>query len=879
VLLVVLISVPLLGGARALVLRQIDDITISHHQIETVDLLRDVRDVGDALRPYLATRRMDADTRADITAALLKLDTDAYGVGAYYGTTDALKQVDAAWSATIAQHGAHPRISDMQRALAALSVQIANVTRSSSGAGGAAESLLDAYSTAIPAVGSEIAHGSPTRALDAFRDIASDFDRAYPELEAPKAAKIAVAQARDAIQKYIDASAGKTLTPRQQKPYADPVVAHLRALATIAADNARRLFIDRRNDQERGLILLEFGTAGVVIICVLTAILLARSIIVGNMRDFEHLRQERDRERIEMENERVRNALKSSEARFAALFDRASLGVAVLELSGAVARKNDAMNEMFPNASAYDLGARYPDFENLITGAITGFTYEIDASTPEKPRYLDFAVSLVNDENGVASFALSIAKDITERRENEARLMRESRFDTLVGLPNRNFLIEQMESMKLHKRQSDRPRGVLFIDVDGFKVVNDSLGHEIGDHVLVAAARRLEEHAGPLDFVSRFGGDEFVLILDGRGTREELVDAANKLALSLADPFDIGGREVYVGVSAGLAVCDRPYENVGAIIRDADTAMYHAKAAGRNRTAVFDNTMREAATRRLVLAAQLRRALERNQLYLAYQPVVRIAASKVTSLEVLMRWDHPTLGLVSPAEFIPVAEEIGLIVPFGRFMIDRACAQLVEWRNASDLFDNTRLNINASARELLQSDYVEMVVATVEKHELKPNDLTLEVTESTVLQGDRQSQSTLDRLKAAGFRLSIDDFGTGYSSLRYLQSFPFDQLKIDGSFVRGKGEGLASEAIVTMLIALGRAFDVTIVAEGVETKQQLAQLHTLGCEYLQGYLLEKPLVASKVPESVARLQAQTYVDPVLAKGSILRSRTRKIAHR
>jgi EAL domain-containing protein (putative c-di-GMP-specific phosphodiesterase class I) len=231
---------------------------------------------------------------------------------------------------------------------------------------------------------------------------------------------------------------------------------------------------------------------------------------------------------------------------------------------------------------------------------------------------------------------------------------------------------------------------------------------------------------------------------------------------------------------------------------------------------------------------------------------------------VLLRWDHPTLGSVSPGEFIPVAEEIGLIVPFGRFVLDRACAQLAQWRAESHEFDSLHIAVNASARELLQADYCEVVENTIHEYGLGPGDLTLEVTESTVLQSDRYAEGTLDRLKAAGVRLSIDDFGTGYSSLRYLQTFPFDQLKIDGSFVRGEGDGLASEAIITMLVALGRAFDVAVVAEGVETQRQLEELHALGCEYVQGFLLERPVVAASIPDAVRAIEGRTWIAAVAA---------------
>ncbi len=881
--LTLLISVPLLLGANELFTIQQNAVLGTQRKIESLTLARDVRAILDVLRPLMERRNVNASldpaARTAMTAAVLKLDTDAYGKGAFFGTDDAMQQLDHAWAAAVASDGAGYHFVEMQTDLAAVSRQVANASRSAAGVGDAAESLLDAYVVAIPQTGALVARGSASRARDAFHEITDDFGRAMSALPPEANVAASLQQTQDAIDALAESRPADAAPNADAQKSMAQILAQLRALEDVAGDNAGRLFDARLAGQQRLLIAIVGFTAMVVIFAVGLAVLLGRTVVAKNMRDFVHLREERDRERAELESERMRNALAKSEARFAAVFDRASLGVAVLDLDGHVARKNDALEQMFPHASAHDLGARFPEFDRLVRGQIPSFGYEIDASTPERTVFLDISVSLVNDDAGETSFALSIAKDITERRVTQERLLRDSRYDALVELPNRNFLFERMEEMMLHKLATDRPRGVLFIDVDGFKVVNDSLGHEVGDHVLVAAARRLESAIGPLDFVARFGGDEFVAIIEGRGTRQDLIDVANRITSSLNEPFEVGGREIYVSASSGLAVCDRPYETVGSIVRDADTAMYHAKASNRAAVAVFDSTMREASTRRLVLAAQLRRALERDQLHLVYQPVVEIATSRVSSLEVLLRWEHPTLGSVPPSEFIPVAEDIGLIVPFGRFVLERACAQLGAWREGSHDLDDVHIAVNASARELLQGDYCEFVESMVERYGLRAGDLTLEVTESTVLQSDRYAEGTLDRLKSAGVKLSIDDFGTGYSSLRYLQSFPFDQLKIDGSFVRGKGEALASQAIVSMLLALGRSFDVTVVAEGVETHEQLSDLYALGCEYAQGFLLERPQPASAIPQSVRRLLGLALVDESASKGSLATSRIRKAAHR
>ncbi|MBD5635910.1 MAG: bifunctional diguanylate cyclase/phosphodiesterase, partial [Candidatus Eremiobacteraeota bacterium] len=357
---------------------------------------------------------------------------------------------------------------------------------------------------------------------------------------------------------------------------------------------------------------------------------------------------------------------------------------------------------------------------------------------------------------------------------------------------------------------------------------NDTYGHQDGDRVLKLAARRLVAASDHGDFVARFGGDEFVVVLEGRRNREELVTVVKRVIEALSAPFRIDDREVFVAPSAGLVVIEAPYERVEDIVLDSQTATAAAKGAERRRFAVFDASMRERARRHMILGSQLRRALERDQLHLAFQPIVALRTQRVASFEVLLRWDHPELGLVSPAEFVPVAEDAGLIVSIGRWVFERACAQLARWHGEGGALSELRLSVNAAVQEIVQSDYCDFIERTIARHGLAPGVITLEITESAVLRSDRASRETLERLREAGLRLAIDDFGTGYSSLRYLQAFPFDYLKIDGSFVRGKDGDLASEPIVTMIVALGKSIGVSVIAEGVETDRQAATLQRLG---------------------------------------------------
>jgi diguanylate cyclase (GGDEF)-like protein len=433
--------------------------------------------------------------------------------------------------------------------------------------------------------------------------------------------------------------------------------------------------------------------------------------------------------------------------------------------------------------------------------------------------------------------------------EAEERLAYAATHDMAVDLPNRAYLFERMRATLFERPETRTVAGVVFIDFDGFKLVNDSLGHLAGERLLREAARRIRATVESSDLVARFGGDEFVVLLQGRASRDRLIEVAQHILAALAEPISLEERDAYVTVTVGLAVVDRPYETVEEIVRDADTAMYAAKTSGRTRFAVFDASMHDRSRRRMELATQLRRAIEREQLHLLYQPITSLTDGRIQSFEVLLRWEHPELGLVNPAEFVPVAEEVGLIVPIGRWVFERACAQLARWRErrGTIAFEALHLSVNASVLELLQPGYCEFVERTIARHALHPGDIVLEITESTILESGRFAVATLDRLRRAGLRLAIDDFGTGYSSLRYLREFPFDYLKIDGSFVRGSDGGLASEAIVTMIVALGNAVGVQVIAEGAETPEQVERLRALGCGAVQGFLFGTPSSAALVP--------------------------------
>ena len=623
--------------------------------------------------------------------------------------------------------------------------------------------------------------------------------------------------------------------------------------AAHATTETTRRALDARLRSERIIQLwLRMGALGALLVVVLLGTLLARAIRDRDRRELERARAEAERLRAEAEHRRTRELLALTEARFEAVLERGTMGVAIVDMHGRVVRTNAALDAMLPGATAADVGAPQRDLERLRASEVASYAVEYRATVGGAARWLEADVSLVRDEAGKPLFAIAMIKDVTERHELAVRLRWEATHDTLVDLPNRASLLAFMTDAFVGREDIASCAGVAFVDLDGFELINDTIGHLEGDRVLKIAARRLAAATDHGDFVARFGGDEFVAVFERRTDRAELLAVVRRIVDALSGPFRIDDREVFLRPSAGVVLIEAPYDSVDDIVRDAQTAATAAKAMERTRLAVFDASMRERARRHMLLGAQLRRALERDQLHLAFQPIVTLASQRVASFEVLLRWDHPELGLVSPAEFVPVAEDAGLIVPIGRWVFERACAQLARWHAQGGDLTQIRLSVNAAVHEIVQTDYCDFIERTIARHGLAPGDITLEITESAILRTDHASRETLDRLRLAGLRLAIDDFGTGYSSLRYIQAFPFDYLKIDGSFVRGKAGELASEPIIAMIVALGTSIGVSIIAEGVETQAQADALFRLGATSGQGFLFGRPVAASAVPGFVSR---------------------------
>jgi diguanylate cyclase (GGDEF)-like protein/PAS domain S-box-containing protein len=432
--------------------------------------------------------------------------------------------------------------------------------------------------------------------------------------------------------------------------------------------------------------------------------------------------------------------------------------------------------------------------------------------------------------------------------------------DPLTGLPNRLLFTDRVGRLIKHvKRRKDYLFAVFFLDLDGFKMINDSLGHQVGDQLLVGVASRLEKCLRATDtvarlgegfVVARMGGDEFTVLLDDLKHPDDAKQAAERLMKAVTSPFMLGGREVFTSLSIGIALSNPSYEQAEDILRDADTAMYRAKSMGKARYEIFDADMRASVVARLQLEMDLRRALEHVEFHNVYQPIVSLAAGQIVGFEALLRWQHPTRGLLGPEEFIAVAEETGLIRDLGWWNLREACRQMSEWRADHNAYSQLTMSVNLSPKQFLQANLVEDIGSLLRELKLPPQALKLELTESTVMGDPSAAIEMLQEIKSLGISLAIDDFGTGYSSLSYLHRFPLDTLKIDRSFISGIGAGEDTEIARTILpMALNLHLDV--IAEGIETIEQLVLLKKLHCKYGQGYYFSKPLSAKEAGSLLA----------------------------
>ena len=451
---------------------------------------------------------------------------------------------------------------------------------------------------------------------------------------------------------------------------------------------------------------------------------------------------------------------------------------------------------------------------------------------------------VVRDDEGRALRIAGSMTDITARKDLEERLRREAQFDSLTTLPNRSYATDLLRrAIARAKRNREQQFGVLFLDCDRFKVVNDSLGHHAGDSLLRLVAGRLNGCVRPGDVVARLGGDEFVVILEGVKDEAEAITVAERIQHSLAQPFYLDGRELFMSVSVGIAMSQPGVERPEDYLRDADLAMYRAKLLGRARHEVFRADMRAGAVLQMSLENDLRHSMDRGELRVMYQPIWALASGRIVGFEALVRWDHPTHGAMQPADFIPIAEETGLILPLGEWVLRQAAQRLAHWNTKVVADDPIWVSVNVAARQLTHPGLVEIVKNAIAETGIEASRLKLEITESMIMADAVAAVGALEQLKTLGIHLLMDDFGTGHASLSYLHRLPISTIKIDRYFVGRIDSNSECLEIVRTILSLSRSLSMDVVAEGVENGAQREVLQSLGCEYVQGYLLSPPLDA------------------------------------
>ncbi|HEX8068984.1 MAG TPA: EAL domain-containing protein [Pyrinomonadaceae bacterium] len=547
-----------------------------------------------------------------------------------------------------------------------------------------------------------------------------------------------------------------------------------------------------------------------------------------------------------------------SEERFRAAFDYAAIGMALVSAEGRWLQVNRSlcrlldyterelqMTDMLTVVHSEDAGAFFEHIRRLVRGVLPVFQMELRLRRKTGGEVWVLACLSRASQNHTQHLHLILqVQDITDRKLAEERLQHDAFHDALTGLPNRAMFLDHLRlAIARRSRREALGFAVLYLDVDRFKVINDSLGHPVGDQLLVSLARRLESCLRPGDTVARLGGDEFILLVEDLHDESEAITVAERIQKQLQVPFDLNGREIFATVSIGIASSWTSYNDPEDIVRDADTAMYRAKQSGKARHELFDGEMHARATSVLQLETDLRHALERQEFFIHYQPIVSLDDFKLRGFEALVRWQHPVRGFISPADFIPIAEETGLIIPLGEWVLRESCLQMERWQTifASDppLF----VAVNLSGKQFIQQDLIKNVARILEETKINAQCLKLEITESMVMDNVDQATEMLKQLRALGLKLSIDDFGTGYSSLSYLHRFPINTLKIDRSFVTRMADNNENKEIVRTIVTLAQTLGMDVVAEGVETQEQLMMLRMLGCENGQGYFFSKPVDA------------------------------------
>jgi Amt family ammonium transporter len=551
----------------------------------------------------------------------------------------------------------------------------------------------------------------------------------------------------------------------------------------------------------------------------------------------------------------LHDTLKVQMGVFQQFLSNSPLATCMVDATGKVVFANEEFGKLFcyrlPEIKEQGLEILYPEDHKesearYLHAVLAGKTVQVEVSRRRKNDTL-IPVSLTAYPlviGGESLGAVFLYRDISERKVYEEELTRQALHDTLTQLPNRALFMERLSYFLNRCHRKSCAKSVMFmIDLDRFKLINDSLGHLVGDALLVGVARRLEKCLRPLDTVARLGGDEFGVILDDYENKHDVVQIAKRILEEISSPLVIGPHEVYSGASMGIVFVTSEYQRPEDILRDADIAMYRAKSLGRGRFKVFSRNMHENAVETMSLENDIRQGLGNNEFSVAYQPIISLKSGMITGVEALARWNHPTKGVISPIQFIPIAEESGLIVSLGKRILAQACEDMVSWHKVAPDKAPLLLSVNMSPKQFFQPDLVDSVTYILAKTGLSPSYLKIEITESVILENAKDVIHKIETFKKMGIKFSIDDFGTGYSSMAYLQKFPVDQLKIDLSFVRDMHTNKGNLEIVRAIIQLAHSLRLNVVAEGVEQCVHKDLLSSMGCDFGQGYFFSRPVSA------------------------------------